>query len=417
MRRIILLSIIMVCAIGSMAQTTIKMKTAKEIGEDFALTVNEGLICLIDWGDGKTDTVYSTTEPISGTVAGNNITLSAIGITYFDCSGQDLSQITFTSASSIETLILSNNKLITCNVSGLPALKTLWVDNNMLTTLDLSKSFVLESLLASNNSISTVKTSYSGLTQITDCWLNNNRLSQLSLKGSTQISTLNIENNALDSLTLSQLDGKALAVFIDGNSLDFTSLWNKGNSLRWYGTQQEGLKFAQDSYKTGEAFTLARNLFKKNQDEMDLPATSYTFAWYKYENGVKGSKLTKGAPGNTTADYTVPAASNKKNIFTFNKPFEDIQLEIKNNKYFGFLLLSDHISIIDPTGIEDASAANNLSCTTGNGSVTLQADKPTTVSIFSTSGMLHWKGEVHEPVCIQLNKGIYIINNTKIAIK
>ena len=49
----------MVCAIGSMAQTTIKMKTAKEIGEDFALTVNEGLICIIDWGDGKTDTVYS----------------------------------------------------------------------------------------------------------------------------------------------------------------------------------------------------------------------------------------------------------------------------------------------------------------------------------------------------------------------
>ncbi len=82
----------MVCAIGSMAQTTIKMKTAKEIGEDFALTVNKGLICLIDWGDGKTDTVYSTTEPISGTVAGNNITLSAIGITYFDCSAKTLAR-------------------------------------------------------------------------------------------------------------------------------------------------------------------------------------------------------------------------------------------------------------------------------------------------------------------------------------
>lgn len=417
MRKFLLL-ITAVCAIGSMAQTTIKMKTGKEIGESFALTVNNGIECYINWGDGKTDTVVSTTNAIEGTVAGSEISLTASGLTYLDCSGQELSQISFTSASTLETLILSSNKLMACTFTTLSGLKTLWCDDNLLTTLDLTRNYNLESLIASNNYISAIKTSSGGLAKLTDCWVDENRLTELSLKGSTKINTLNIEGNTIDSLTLSQLEDKALAVFLDGNSLDFTSLWSKTNSLRWYGTEQQGIKFTSDTYKMNEPFTVNRNLYKTNQDGVTLTPASYTFTWYKYENGVKGAKLTKGTPTSTTADYTVPSGTENKHIFTFKKPFEDVQLEIKNNKYLNFLLLSDHIKIIDPTGIDDANIANNnLSVVVNDGAVTMQAEQLTPVTIYSANGTLQWKGEVQAPVRIQLTKGIYIINKTKIAIK
>ena len=417
MRKILLL-ITVLCAIGTMAQTTIKMKTGKEIGESFALTVNNGIECYINWGDGKIDTVVSTTNAIEGTVAGGEITLTASGLTYLDCSDQKLNQISFTSASTLETLILSSNKLTAITLTALNGLKTLWIDNNLLTTLDLTRNYDLESLIASNNYITTVKTSSAGLTKLTDCWVDENRLTELSLNGSTKISTLNLEGNTISSLTLSQLDDKALAVFLDGNSLDFTSLWSKTSSLRWYGTEQQGIKFASDTYKIGEEFTVNRNLYNENQDGVKQAPASYSFTWYKYENGVKGAKLTKGTPTSTTADYTVPSGTENKHLFTFKKPFEDIQLEIKNNKYLNFLLLSDHIKIIDPTGIDDANIANNnLSVVVNDGAVTMQAEQLTPVTIYSANGTLQWKGEVQAPVRIQLTKGIYIINKTKIAIK
>lgn len=417
MRKFLLLLITMVSAIGAVAQTTIKMKTAKDIGEEFSLTVDPDLMCIVDWGDGVADTLISTDDPIVGNVAGPDITISAMGMTYFDASNQELSEITFTNITNLETLILSSNNLTAINLQGMNKLKSLWIDNNLITTLYLAPCFKLESLIASNNLISAVGTNVSGLTELTDCWLDNNKLLQLKLVGSKNIKTLNIENNTIDSLTLSQLEEKALAVFLDGNSLDFRSLWNKANSQKWYGTEQQGIGFGRSEYKIGETFTTTRNLFSQNQDKTDLTPASYTFTWYEYDNGVKGAKLTKGTASSTTADYYVPSATNQKNVFTFKKAFDDIQLEIKNNKYLGFLLLSDHISIIDPTGIDQASVANNLSYSATNGGLTLQADKPTTVTIYATNGQLVWKGEVAEPTRIQLNKGIYIVNNTKIVIK
>ncbi len=418
MKKAILLLVIVAYAVGTMAQTTVKMKTGKDVGEDFTFTVNDGMGCQIDWGDGKIDTVYSTSNPITGKLAGQTVILTTTGLTYLDCSSQQLSQITFSAATELETLILSDNDITTCNTYSLTGLKTLWVDNNKLTTLNLSKSTNLQSIVASNNQIETITMGSAVLENIADYWVDNNKLSTLNLKGSTHVQTLNIEGNTITSLTLSQLEDKALAVFMDGNSLDFTSLWNKASVNKWYGTQQTGISFGKTSYNIGEQFTTARNLFSENQEQTELAANTYTFTWYEYNNGVKGSKLTKGNAGSTTADYTVANSTDQRNVFTFNKPYSDVQLEIMCSKYLGFLLSSDHISIIDPaTGINDASVANNLRCTTAKGEIILQADEPTEVTVYNVSGTLQWKGEVQGPVRIQLAKGIYLVNNVKVAIK
>ena len=415
MKKLILLSTLL-CALSSFAQTSIKMKTGKETGSTFTFTVNSGLECYIDWGDGKNDTIISTTQPIEGTVAGRYITLKTVGLTYLDCSDQEISQLTFAAASTLEHLIVSNNKLITMSIPALVNLKTLWCDNNLLTNLDLSKQTELESLVASNNLISKITFPTGGLTKLTDCWLDHNRFSTLNLTGSKNITTLNIEDNTIKQLTLSQLETKAQAVFLANNSLDFTSLWNKANSSRWYGTEQN-IAFASNTYNINEEFTLNRDFFGENQDGVTQAPSSYTFTWYQYDdNGVKGAKLTKGTTGNTTTDYTTPSESDKKNLFTFNKPFKDVQLEVKNNKYFSFLLLSDHIAIIDPTGIADITNGKDFNLTIGNGEITLSADIPTEVVVYNTLGVMVWRGEISQPTRIPLTKGTYIVNNKKISI-
>lgn len=415
MKRIIILFCALL-ALNAVAQTTIKMKTSKDIGESFTITVNEGLECNIDWGDGKTDTIISTLDPITGTLTGKNVTIKASGLTYFDCSGQEISQITFTAAAKLETLILSNNRLITLSLANLTGLKTLWCDHNLMPSIDISKSPGIESFMAGNNALSKITMPAEGLVQLSDFWVNSNRLTTLDLSACKYIQTLNVEKNQLVQMYLATLYSKATAVFIDGNSLDFKSLWNKINSAKWYGTTQT-VEFAKDRYNLNEEFTLDRTLTGYNQDRQELSATTFTYTWYPMANGVRGNKLVRGAAGTSDCDYTTPNTSTQKHLFTFKRAYDDLQLEVKCNKYINFALLSNLISIDDPTAVNNATTADQtLSWTIGEGAITLQATEPTDVTIYNTAGAICWSGQVQQPMRIPLAKGIYIINNHKISI-
>lgn len=413
--RKLLLMISVVCALSAVAQTSVKMKTAKANGDEFAFVVNSGLECVVDWGDGKLDTLLSTAEPVSGTVAGKYITLKTIGLTYLDCSDQQINQLTFTACGTLETLICSNNKLITCTLTALPNLKTLWCDHNLLTALDLSKQTKLESLIADHNMLTRITRPSGGMPGLVDVWVNNTRMTSLDLTGCSKIQTLNVENNKMEQMRLSVLDNKAVAVFLDGNSLDFTSFWNKINVNKWYGTTQN-IPFAQKSYNMGVEFTVGRDLFASNQDGVAQAAMSYTFSWYPYLFGVKGEKLVRGNETSENCDYSTPNTNDKKHLFTFKRAFDDVQLEIKNNKYLNFLLVSDHISIEDPTGVNDAQDTTGLTFKADNGAVVLSADQPAEVKIYDAGGTLRWQGTVLDATRIPLGKGVFIINNKKVSL-
>lgn len=403
------------CLIHSMAQTSVKIKTSKDTGDEFSVVVNSGLECVVDWGDGKNDTIITTLEPLCGTVAGRYITIKANGLTYLDCSNQMVSQLTFTACGGLETLIASNNKIITLNISALTSLKTLWIDGNLLTALDLSKAPNIESVMAGNNMISKLTRPAEGLTELADFWINKNRFTTLDLSQSKKIQTLNVENNKLTKMTLSPLSGKAQAAFIEGNSLDFTSLWNKISVAKWYGMTQN-VSFAQSTYNVGEEFSLDRNLFTTNQEGVNQAATQYSFNWYPYLFGVKGEKLTRGTEASTNCDYTTPSTSDKKGVFTFKRAFDDVQLEIKNNKYLNFLLVSDHISIEDPSAVGDAKTANSLRINALQGAVVIEAEQPADVKIYDVAGALRWQGSVQNSTRIPLGKGVFIINNKKVTL-
>lgn len=415
MKRFILFLAI-VFALSATAQTTIKMKTSKNVGDEFSFTVNAGLTCLVDWGSGKNDTIVSTTEPIRGTLTGKTVTLKAPSPTFFDCSGQQIGQITFTGAASLEALIMSDNKIITCNISSLTNLHTLWCDHNLLTALDLSVFPKLESFVGTSNFIRAINKPAAGFAALTDFWIGNNRVTSLDLTESLYIKTLNIENNSMQSMRLPALKEKAIAVFMDGNSLDFTSLWNKINVQQWHGTTQN-INFPQSTYQVGQEFSLDRNLLGYNQDGTEIQAMSFTYSWYPYMFGEKGDKLTRGNPGVATADYSTPNTLDKKHIFTFNRAFDDLQLEIKHNKYIGFSILTNHIEIEDPTGLPQACGSDNeLSITSASGAILLQAPLPTKVTIRNSLGQTCWQGTIKDPIRIPLAKGIYLVNNHKISL-
>ncbi len=379
--------------------------------------VNSVTNCTVDWGDGTPVATTPVNNTITGTVAGKYVTIKAYGLNYLDCSEQEVTSLSFTNATGLETLIASNNNLTGLIANGLTGLKHLWCDNNSISTLYLRPLTQLETLVASNNALTSLTLPAGGTTTLTDYWVDSNNLNNIVLTGCSSLRTLNVENNNLTKMTLPVLDAKAEQVFLDGNSLDFTSFWNKANVANWYGIKQT-FNFAEESYKVGQEFSIGRNISGNNQDGTPLSYTNYTYTWFPYSaDGEKGEKLVRGASGNTEADYTTPNIGAGKDLFTFNKPFDDVQLEIKCNRYTDFLLVSDHISIVDDqTGIYEQSIKNNLSFTVGEGAITLQADAPTEVKIFDTAGQLCWQGKVYSPTRLQLPKGIYLVNKIKISL-
>lgn len=416
MKKFLLPLLLLGCGAFATAQTTIKMRTTKAVGDSFTLLVDSGLECKMDWGDGVYEEFTSTLSPIEGTIKGKNLTLQASNITLFDCSGQQINQITFAAATTMETLIVSDNKLLNLSLNGMPALKTLWCDNNTIMALNLSKQPNLESLVISTNMLAKIDMPAEGFTQLTDCWIDHNRFKTFNLTGSTLLSTLNVESNQMESLTLPLLAQKAQAVFIDGNSLDFTSLWNRTSAINWYGTQQT-INFPQGSYKINEPFSLDRDLYGVNQDGTEQTPANFIYSWYPYSFGVKGEKLKKGTTGQTNCDYTTPSSAEQKHIFTFLRGFDDVQLEIKDNRYASFLLVSNHLSIIDPTGLDDAKTdTDGLQITIQNRAVSLSADQPTDVKIYNAAGQTVWTGTIQQATRIPLTPGIYIVNNKKFNI-
>lgn len=400
----------------AMAQTTVKMTTQKQVGDEFTLMVNSDLEGTIDWGDGKPVPISYDDNQIIGTVLGKAVTIKSSNLTYLDCSSQELSGISFTNAATIETLIMSDNHLSFFSATPLTGLKNFWCDNNEFTTLYIKNLTNLETLVASDNAITAVTMPTNGVSTLTDFWVNNNKMSTLNLKGCTSLRTLNVENNEMTKMTLAILDHKAEQVFLDGNSLDVTSLWNKTNATNWYGTTQT-FSFAQDSYKVGEQFSWDRNLHGDNQDGSSISYTNLTYTWYPFTDGEKGDKLTRGNADNQDADYSTPNIGVGKNIFTFNKPFDDVQLEIKCNRFADFFLVSDHIAIIDDeTGLNALSVKNNLQFTPERGAITLKADAATPVRIYNALGHLVWNGDVLNPTRINLPKGIYFVNKIKVSL-
>ena len=394
------------------AQTSITLTTTKTAGETFSFTVNAGITCTVNWGGVTPETIVSTGEPITGTLVRGEVNVKAFGLTYLNASGQSLTKISMTDPDDLETLLLSDNQLSAINVTKATNLRTLWCDNNEITALGLSKCPLLECVLCSGNKITRITYPTEGFDAMADFWANENELTTLNLLGGTRIKTLNVENNALKTMTLSPLEEKAVAVFLDGNNLDFTSFWNTANVGAYYIGNQGTLALAKAEYNIGEEIT-TRDLYGVNADSVSVGPT---YAWYAYDTEGTAKKLTRGSGG----DF-VYKSTTEKHIFKFNKAFDDVNLEITSSKYRGVTLQTDHIRIIDPTGVEcmegsdGSDGSDGLELSAEEGYLTLTATQPTTVAIYDLGGVLRWQGTVQGSERIQLGHGTFVINHVKVS--
>ncbi|MFD1615070.1 T9SS type A sorting domain-containing protein [Gelatiniphilus marinus] len=102
---------------------------------------------------------------------------------------------------SLETLICSNNKLTSLNVSNNNNLQTLLCGANQLTALDVSSNLNLEDIDCSSNQILTLEVTNNSLLKKLNT--SNNRITVIDVSQNASLTSLSISNNRINSLDVS----------------------------------------------------------------------------------------------------------------------------------------------------------------------------------------------------------------------
>lgn len=440
----------------------VTMTTEKAVGEEISITMNQGSF-LIDWGNGEVQQVESTGEAITGKVQGtkliigsnnfstldcsscglSDLTLKANDLSYLDCSNNELTELYLQGMSKLEVLdcsdnVLStlyiaattkkelkeldcsNNKLTTLSVSdcqnlrilqcydnelttlaltGVNSLNTLWCHNNSLASLNMGACVNIESVVCSNNKLTSLTPSSSS-TSIIDFWCNDNQLTSLSLQGNIGIETISCANNKLKNLTLPvKANGELLAAYLQNNFLGFSDLYATSAAVDYvYGPQGK--------------FTLSKQLINVNES-VEIPENDKNVNgqvvnpdvfWYDAKTEYE---LEEGSRG----DYT-----SRSNSYTFLKPFESVYCKMYCGLYPGLELVSEPLTVVDPsTGVDQVNKGNGFVCYGHGGQLVMSAQKSCEAKVYATDGKLVWTGTVGTtPVTLNLPSGVYVVNGVKI---
>ena len=220
---------------------TIKLTTAKTVGETVTLQVNQvknGVT--VDWGDGNPVSYTTTADDmltLTGTLKGSIVTLTAgKRLNTLVCEGNELTAIDLSQATELLSLYCQNNKLTSLDLTGLTQLADLNCANNQLTTLVLSEKNLpaLQNLNIANNQLKTNSTSTSSstfvlrLADLQHLDISGNKFGTMNLTSNTQLDMLNCADNALtNKLNLAMNDSIAV-VMAQNNQLQTFALPTKG---------------------------------------------------------------------------------------------------------------------------------------------------------------------------------------------
>lgn len=151
------------------------------------------------------DEILSITEINLSSASGGNIE-SLEGISHFTelnslvVSNHKLTSLDVSSNEKLEYLNCSGNRLSSLELGSLPKLKTLNCTGNYLTSLNLDNKTALENLYASSNRIETIDLSNN--TALINVDLFGNVLERIELSALTSLQTLVIDSNKLQELDL-----------------------------------------------------------------------------------------------------------------------------------------------------------------------------------------------------------------------
>lgn len=440
----------------------VTLTTSKAAGDELTFTVNSGTFT-VDWGDGNAVEVKSTGEPITGTLMGNTVTISANTITYLDCSScgltnlvleapgmtsldcsnnklsaiyiqampkleildcsdnelttlylaksskgnlrsldcsnNQLGSLAVSECTNLQFLHCSSNALSSLSLSGLTSLNTLWCYSNTLTTLDLSSCANIQSVVCSDNKLTSLTPS-STARKIVDFWCNDNSLTSLSLGANPEIETVSCANNQIENLTLPVKSG----------SEKLLAAYLQNNKLcfsDFYATT----KVEDYVYGPQNLFSLSKNSINvgesvdipDNDKNVDGQSVNPEIRWV---NSLTNEDLEYGRQN----DYTY-----RSNTYTFLKPFQSVCCVMTSSLYPGLELLSEPLRVVDPTGVESVKT-NGFVCYGHGGCLVMSAEKACNVKVFTVDGKIVWSGTVHAPVSLTLGTGVYVVNGIKVSL-
>ena len=132
---------------------------------------------------------------------------------------------------------VTNNKLMSLDVSNNTTLTYLWISDNQLTSLDVSKNTALKSLLVSDNQLISLDVSKN--TALTELSAENIQLISLDVSKNVSLTSLNVANTQLTSLDVSQntaltylnVSGNQLTSLDVSKNIALIELWGKANQL------------------------------------------------------------------------------------------------------------------------------------------------------------------------------------------
>jgi hypothetical protein len=205
--------------VGSMSLVTAKASVS------FVLRGSGSAV--VSWGDGSSNTYtlsssdYVCTHSYASSVS-RTITIMGTAITGLKCNDNQLTTLTVTGNTVLETLYCQNNQLTSLSISKLSKLNYLCCQSNSLSSLSFSENTALETLLCANNQLSSL--SVSGLPKLRYLNCYSNRLTSLDVSGLSNLSYLecrtnNISGTALDNLfkSLNATSGITKLLYILGN--------------------------------------------------------------------------------------------------------------------------------------------------------------------------------------------------------
>ena len=467
MRKNLLLSSVLACMLmaAPVSADVVGLHTAAPVGEKLSIALNENVQATLAWGDGSTETVVFSGSEVEITVKHSDLTVTTnSSITSLYCPDCSLTAIDLTDVPHLASLICPDNKLTDLNLNKVEKLNELNCEGNQLKSLPLSKCKNLVTLNCSKNELTSLSLPYqtnlktlicgynklrgisiSNLRNLETLWCQNNEIGNISFSSAArpaqicafdnQLASLNtnnlegakelwLDNNQLKSLDLSKtpiyvlsasrndlreiLMDKKLAedlscFYVDDNELLINSLpsvYNKykGDSTMHYNISNQRPYVLTDRINVNEKLVTI-DLLRKN-------GVGYTVRPKVEWVAEDGTVLVKND------DY-----KESNYAYTFLKPFKSVKAQITSEYYPNETFYIANFQVVDPTGIEDVNAENNLKIVAKSGQLQVIAPAETLVQIYNITGAKM----VDEIVTAgvhgwNLPVGVYVVNGQKVVL-
>ncbi|MEM6719888.1 MAG: lectin-like protein [Bacteroidota bacterium] len=148
-------------------------------------------------------------------------------VTNLDVSNTNISDLTgIEDFTALEELYITNNNLMSLDVSNNSALFNIAAAGNNIDTLNLGSNTNYTTLVFSSNNFTSFDATNLTVLQTLD--LSNNDLITIDISGLTQLATLNLSNNNLTSLDFSNITG-LVEIYLNNNDLVSVNLRNGNN--------------------------------------------------------------------------------------------------------------------------------------------------------------------------------------------